>query len=90
MGCNIFSKQRVRLSDVDAYESYGKRKTKLGVKAKQYCIDLLEGKKFDVLSISREGKKGKWGRLIVDIRLNPGEFFSTRLVDLGYAVYKDY
>ena len=89
-GCKIFSKQRVRLHNVDAYESYGENKSKLGKEAKQYCIDLLQGKKFEIISISREGKRGKYGRLIVDVKLYSDYLLSTNLVELGYAVYKEY
>lgn len=86
-GCDIYSKTRIRLYGVDAAESYGKNRTKLGKEAKQYCIELLEGKIF--ILISKE-KQGKYGRLIADIQLNDYEVLSDRLVAEGYAKYVKY
>lgn len=90
LGCSIFTKQRVRLAHIDAYESYGKNKTALGAEAKKYCIKLMEGEKFEILSLSRQGKKGKYGRLIVDIKLHSGQLLSDHLVSKGFAIYKEY
>ncbi len=86
-GCDIFSKKRIRLYGVDAAESYGKNRSKLGVDAKKYCIILLEGKSF--VLISKE-KKGKYGQLIADIKLSKKKLLSNHLVSMGYAVEKHY
>ena len=81
-GCHIFSKKRIRLYNVDAAESYGKHKSKLGAEAKKYCIDLLEGKSFTIIS---KEKKGKYGRLIADIQLSGNRLLSEHLVSMKYA-----
>lgn len=81
-GCFIFSKKRIRLHGVDAAESYGKYKSKLGAEAKKYCIELLEEKSFTIIS---KEKKGKYGRLIADIKLSKNKLLSNHLVSMGYA-----
>ena len=81
-GCYLYSERIIRLSDVDAYESYGKRKSKKGIEAKKYCKKLLEGKYFTILS---KEKKGKYGRLIADIILPNYGLLSLHLVSIGYA-----
>jgi len=85
-GCDIYSKQRIRLSNVDAAESYGKNRTELGKEAKTYCKEILEGKIFTLIS---KEKEGKFGRLIADIQLDD-TLLSTHLVEKGYAKYVQY
>ena len=86
-GCDIFSKTRIRLAGVDAAESYGKNISDLGIKAKEYCINLLTDKTITLLS---KEKDGKYGRLIADIMLDNGKLLSVHLVDKGYAKYVKY
>ena len=73
---------------VDAAESYGKNRSEKGQKAKEFCIKLLQGKYFTLIS---KEKKGKYGRLIADILLfdNKG-LLSDFLVTNNYAKYVKY
>jgi endonuclease YncB( thermonuclease family) len=80
-GRKIYSETRIRLAGVDAAESYGRRRSKLGAEAKKYCVELLEGKSFTVIS---KEMTGKYGRLIADIKL-PENLLSDHLVKIGYA-----
>jgi len=86
-GCDIYSKTRIRLSGIDAAESYGIHRTELGKIAKQHCKELLEGKTFTLIS---KEKEGKYGRLIADIQLDSDQLLSDHLVGKGYAKYVKY
>jgi len=80
------------LARVDAYESYGKRKTELGKQVKQYVKELIEGKRFSIIlyRIGNKFKKGKYGRHIADIQLENGTLLSDHLVEKKFAKYVKY
>ena len=97
LGFNVKIKQTIRMIRINAYETkLGKATTKeekqIGLNAKQYVKNLLEGKNV-VIKTTKLDNYEKFGRFLgevfykkdgVDTNLN------DELVTLKYAIYKDY
>jgi len=96
LGFDISLKKRVRFARINAYETrLGKDTTQeekeIGLEAKEYVKNLVEGK--EIILQSQKGKGGKYGRYIAEIiymvddqRIN----LNDELVIKKYAVYQDY
>jgi len=75
LGFEVFTKTRLRLAHVNAYETrLGKRTTKaqkvLGLKAKKLCIDsFAEVDNMVIINTFKKGSKGKYGRWIAEVLL---------------------
>lgn len=83
---------RLRLNRIDAYETrLGKNTTEeekaKGLEAKQWVKDILEEYEGDItITTTSRGKYGRWIAEVMagDVNINDA------LVDLGYAVYREY
>jgi len=94
LGFNVTIRETVRFARIDAYETrLGKKTTpemkKIGLEAKQYVIDTIEGKE---IYLKTYKDSGKYGRYIADIFLDfeMTQNLNDDLVIKKYAVYKDY
>jgi len=85
LGFSVFIKERLRIANIDAPETYGVKKESLeykeGMVAKERLIELTEGK--DV--IVKTQKKGKYGRYIAEIFLYDGRSVGEILLSEGLA-----
>ena len=96
LGFDISLKKRVRFTRINAYETrLGKDTTQeekeIGLEAKEYVKNLIEGK--EIILQSHKEKGGKYGRYIAEIiymkdeeRIN----LNDELVIKKYAVYQEY
>ena len=88
LGFSIKFTERVRLYGIDAYEPTLRKGTteeekKLGIEAKAYLIEKLQGKKVFVETIKDE--KGKFGRYLANVSYK-GTLINEDMVNKGYAV----
>ncbi len=69
LGLNVCVKERVRILGIDTPEVYGVKKESeeyvAGMLAKNYVIDLIEGKQ--VVIRTHKDKKGKYGRYLAEV-----------------------
>lgn len=91
LGFSTFTKQRLRFARINAYEiRLGKNTTEeekqVGLEAKQYVKDLIEGKE---ITIRTEKDTGKYGRYIAEIIFNDINL-NDDLVIKKYAIYQEY
>ena len=88
LGFSIKFTERVRLYGIDAYEPTLRNGTteeekKLGIEAKAYLIEKLQGQIVLVETIKDE--KGKFGRYLADV-IYKGTLINEDMVNKGYAV----
>ena len=91
LGFTVFTKIRVRLARIDAYETrLGRGTTEemkaKGLEAKQTVKDLAESAQEVVVTTTGTGKYGRW---IAELSLD-GLNLSDFLLKSGYAVEKNY
>jgi len=82
LGFQTYSMQRVRLAGVDAWEMRGEEKVK-GKMATEFVKRRMPEDSWVV--VSSDGKKGKYGRFIVDVQLSTGEQLGELLLKEGHA-----
>jgi len=67
LGFNIFIRERLRIANIDAPETYGVKKDsaeyEAGMVAKNRLVELVDGKQVTI----KTEKKGKYGRYIAEI-----------------------
>ncbi len=88
LGFSIKFTERVRLYGIDAYEPTLRKGTteeekKLGIEAKAYLIEKLQGQIVFVETIKDE--KGKFGRYLANVSYK-GTLINEDMVNKGYAV----
>jgi len=88
LGFSIKFTERVRLYGIDAYEPTLRKgtteeKKKLGIEAKAYLIEKLQGQIVFVETIKDE--KGKFGRYLANVSYK-GTLINEDMVNKGYAV----
>lgn len=91
LGFTVFTKIRIRLARIDAYEvrlykgTTEEEKAK-GIEAREFVEQLAENAKSVVVNTTGRGKYGRWiAELIID-----GKNLSDVLLAKGYAVKVDY
>lgn len=83
---------RLRLDRIDAYETRlfkgtTEEEKQKGLEAKQYLEDLFKSNKgFAKVTTTKRGSFGRWIAEVIVGDMNVND----NLVNLGYAVYKDY
>ena len=93
LGFGVFKKETVRFARIDAYETSRRMGTteaekKIGLEAKAYVKDIIEGKDIVLRTFKQ---KGKYGRFVADILYgDPQINLNDELVIMKYAVYKEY
>ena len=85
----ILRNQSVRLAGVDTPETRTKNiiEKKCGMLAKEYVKSILKPNQVYLIKTSLD-KKGKFGRILADFRINT-VFLSELLIDKGYAAKYD-
>jgi len=78
--------EKLRLYGINAPELRGEEREE-GLKSRDYLRGLILGK--EVLIKTRKDKRGKYGRYLAEIILD-GVNINDKLVEDGYAVYKEY
>ena len=83
LGFNIWHKARVRMAGIDTPESRTRNKKEkvLGLAAKARLKELLKSQK---VSIQCSKEKGKFGRVLADVRVND-KSINLQLIDEGHA-----
>lgn len=83
LGFGITKEEKVRLYGIDCPELRTKNllEKKHGYIVKDYTVGLIVGKKFTFVV----GKKGKFGRYLVDLKLLDGVSLTDKLIDEGYC-----
>lgn len=82
---------RLRLNRINAYETRLVKGTteemkQLGIAGKNYIEQTVANAKEIVVTTLGQGKYGRWiAEIVID-----GQNISDKLVELGYAVYKEY
>ena len=86
LGMTVFTRQRIRLANVDAPETYGVKKGSQewlsGMRVKNHLAKLIMGKNVVIKTI--KDKKGKYGRYIAHVYLD-GVSVNEHLVKSGLA-----
>ena len=83
LGFSIWHKARVRMSGIDTPESRTRNKKEkvLGLAAKARLKELLKSQKVSILCTK---EKGKFGRVLADVRVND-KSINLQLIDEGHA-----
>lgn len=87
-----FKQQTFRLARIDAYETRLGKNTRqlqktIGLKGKAWLKAEIEGQ-WIVINTSKD-EKGKYGRYLAEITFK-GTNMNDAMVDLGFAIYKEY
>jgi len=87
IGFNVLIKEKVRLMGIDTPElrTKNKKEKALGYEARDFVRGLILGKDIEIQTY-KKGKKGKFGRYLVDIFIEDEITLNNILIDKGYAV----
>lgn len=84
LGFSIYMKHKVRIYAIDTPElrTRNKKEKKAGYMVRDWLREQLLDRRFKF----RTYKKGKFGRILVDIEMETGKLLSETMIDKGYAV----
>lgn len=90
LGFRIFTKIRVRILDIDAYETKGEQKD-MGLKIKEATKQLLEGKEILIESFksNTEMKTDKYGRWLCNVYYDGSKNFKEWIEEHNYNKWSD-
>jgi micrococcal nuclease len=92
LGFQVFIKETIRFSRINAWEKKGSEKEK-GLEAKKYLESVMPVGSEIMLHTERDEKKKekkeKFGRWLADVWVN-GKCMNDELVRLGHAKYQEY